>query len=201
MNKIKQAALDLIIKDSCDLFLNRSINDVTVADIAEKSEVGVATVYRYFSTKKNIVEKCAIRLQKQVFEQYFKLDGQNGFEKIKKFYLSYLEIFNTHPEFYRFISEFDAFMMMENDSELEEYSNGLDLFREEFYRTYQEGIADGSIKKAEDINLFYYATTHAILELCKKLSVDARIVRQDETIRKNEEIRVLAETFLSVLKA
>ena len=91
--------------------------------------------------------------------------------------------------------------MMENDSELEEYSNGLDLFREEFYRTYQEGIADGSIKKAEDINLFYYATTHAILELCKKLSVDVRIVRQDETIRKNEEIRALAETFLSVLKA
>ena len=82
MNKIRQAVLDVIINDACDLFLNSSVNDVTIADIAEKSEVGVATVYRYFSTKKNILEQCAIRLQSEVYEDYFKLTGKNGYEKI-----------------------------------------------------------------------------------------------------------------------
>ena len=201
MNKIKQAVLDVIINDACDLFLSRSVNDVTISDIAEKSEIGVATVYRYFSTKKNILEKCAIRLQSKVYEEYFKLTGENGYEKIKKFYYGYLEVFKEHPEFYRFINDFDAFMTIENNLGLEEYSKGLDLFLEEFNRAYQEGLKDGSIKNVEDIRTFYYSTTHAMLELCKKLSAKVCIVKQDKRIKSDEEIRVLAEIFLSVLKA
>ena len=200
MNKIKQAVLDVIINDACDLFLSRSVNDVTIADIAEKSEVGVATVYRYFFTKKNILEKCAIRLQSKVYEDYFKLTGENGYEKIKKFYYGYLEVFKEHPEFYRFINDFDAFMTIENNLELEEYSKGLDLFWEEFNRTYQEGLKDGSIKNVEDIRTFYYSTTHAMLELCKKLSGNVRIVQQDNYIKSDDEIFILADIILSALK-
>ena len=200
MNKIKKAVLDGIIADACDLFLSRSINDVTISDIAEKSEVGVATVYRYFSTKKNILEKCAIKLQLKVYEDYFKLSGETGYEKIKKFYFGYLEVYKKHPEFYKFINEFDAFMTVEAGAELEEYSQGLDLFSDEFNKTYQEGLKDGSIKRIEDIHAFYYSTTHAMLELCKKLSANARIVKQDERIKGDDEIRILAEIVLSALK-
>lgn len=201
MNKIRQAVLDVIISDACDLFLSRSVNDVTISDIAEKSEVGVATVYRYFSTKKNILEKCAIKLQLKVYEDYFKLTGESGYEKIKKFYFGYLEVFKKHPEFYRFINEFDAFMTIENNVKLEEYSKGLDLFLDEFNKTYQEGLKDGSIKSVEDIHAFYYSTTHAMLELCKKLSAKVCIVKQDERIKSDDEIRILAEIILSALKS
>ena len=203
MNKIRQVALDLIINDACELFLSRSVNDVTIADIAAKSEVGVATVYRYFSTKKNILEKCAMKLQAKVYREYFTLSGKTGYEKIKKFYYGYLEVFKNHPEFYRFINEFDAFMTVEKvegGDTLEEYSKGLDLFREEYEKTYLEGCFDGSIKKVDDINAFYYATTHAILELSKKLSANVCIVRQDEEIKKEDEIRILVEIILSTLK-
>lgn len=200
MNKVRQAVLNVIIDDACDLFLTRSVNDVTIADIAEKSEVGVATIYRYFSTKKNILERCAVKLQSQVFEDYFKLAGENGYEKIKKFYYGYAEVFKKHPEFYRVINDFDAFMTIEKDANLEEYSKGLDLFWEEFDKTYKEGLKDGSIKRVKDVRTFYYATTHAMLELAKKLSVNVRIVRQDEQIKSDDEIRVLAEIILSALK-
>ncbi|MBO4252125.1 MAG: TetR/AcrR family transcriptional regulator [Clostridia bacterium] len=201
MNKIKQAALDIIINDACDLFLSRSVNDVTISDIAEKSEVGVATVYRYFSTKKNILEKCAVKLQLKVYEDYFKLTGESGYDKIKKFYYGYLEVFKAHPEFYRFINEFDAFMTMENNVRLEDYSKGLDLFSDEFNAIYREGLKDGSIKRIEDVRAFYYSTTHAMLELCKKLSANVRIVKQDENIRSDVEIGVLVDIILSALKA
>ena len=136
MKRIKQTVLDLIVADACDLFLSRSIESVTVRDVADKSGVGVATVYRYFSTKKRIVEKCALRLQKQVFEGYFKLSGANGYERLEKFYRGYLEIFKEHPKFYKFINEFDAYMIEEGASASEEYSDGLDLFSEEFFLLY-----------------------------------------------------------------
>ena len=199
MNKIRQKVLDVIIDDACELFLKSSVNDVTISDIAAKSEVGVATVYRYFSTKKNILEKCATKLQSEVYEGYFKLTGKNGYEKIEKFYYGYSEVFKSHPEFYRFINDFDAFMTMENDLQLEEYSKGLDLFWEEFNSTYREGINDGSIKPVKNVRTFYYATTHAMLELCKKLSENIRIVKQDEFIKSDEEILVLADVILSAL--
>ena len=200
MNKIKQAALDVIISEACNLFLSKSVNDVTIADIAEKSEVGVATVYRYFSTKKNILEKCAIKLQSQVYEDYFKLTGKNGYEKIKKFYYGYYEVFIAHPEFYRFINGFDAFMTNEKGVELIEYSKGLDLFLEEFNKTYEEGLKDGTIKRIENIRTFYYSTTHAMLEMCKKLSANAKIVKQDDYVKGDDEILYLAEIILSALK-
>ena len=201
MNKIKKTVLDSIINDALELFLSRSVNEVTISDIAEKSEVGVATVYRYFSTKKNILEKCAIKLQSEVYEDYFKLTGETGFEKIKKFYFGYLEVFNNHPEFYKFINEFDSFMTIENDAKLQEYSKGIDLFLDEFNKTYREGVKDGSIKEIEGILTFYYSTTHAMLELCKKLSANVCIVEQDRHIKSEDEIRVLAEILLSALKA
>ena len=189
MKRIKQTVLDLIVADACDLFLSRSIESVTVRDVADKSGVGVATVYRYFSTKKRIVEKCALRLQKQVFEGYFKLSGENGYERLEKFYRGYLEIFKEHPKFYKFINEFDAYMIEEGASA-----------SEEFFNAYNDGVKDGSVKMTDNIVGFYYATTHAMLELCKKLSVNICMVRQDELVSGDTEINVLIGIILLALK-
>ena len=200
MKRIKQTIKNGIVSDACELFLSRSISDTTVKDVAAKSEVGEATVYRYFKSKQNLVALAALKLQNKVFNEYFKLTGETGFDRIKKFYDSYIEIFQIHPEFYSFIYEFDAYTLTFSP-DLEEYSEGLDLFREEFFSAYRLGLKDKSVKKIKDVDTFYYATTHAMLELCKKLSLSVRIVKQDEKIKKNEEVRTLADIILSALKA
>ena len=157
-------------------------------------------MYRYFKSKQNLVALIALKLQDKVYNEYFKLTGETGFDRIKKFYVSYIEIFKFHPEFYRFIYEFDAFTITFSP-DLEAYSDGLDLFKEEFFSAYRLGVKDKSIKEIKDAETFYYATTHAMLELCKKLSVNIRIVKQDEMIKKDEEINALAEIILSALKS
>ena len=200
MKRIKQTVKDGIIDVACELFLSRSISETTIKDVAQKAEVGEATVYRYFNNKQNLVARCAIKLQGKVYNEYFKLTGKTGFDRIKKFYDSYIEIFKAHPEFYRFIYEFDAFILTFS-SDLDAYSEGLDLFKEEFFAAYGMGVKDNSVKEINDIETFYYSTTHAMLELCKKLSVNIRIVKQDEMIKKDEEINVLADIILSALKA
>lgn len=200
MKRIKQTVKDGIIGIACELFLSRSISETTIKDVAIKAEVGEATVYRYFKSKQNLVALVALKLQDKVYNEYFKLTGNTGFDRIKKFYVSYIEIFKSHPEFYRFIYEFDAFTITFSP-DLEAYSDGLDLFKEEFFSAYRLGVKDKSIKEIKDAETFYYATTHAMLELCKKLSANIRIVKQDEKIKKDEEINTLAEIILSALKA
>lgn len=200
MNRVKQSAKDSVVNGACELFLSRSISDVTIKDVAVKSGVGEATVYRYFGNKQTLVALVAIKLQKDVFDGYFKLTGENGFEKLRKFYESYIEIFKEHSEFYRFIREFDAFTLT-FAPDLDAYSEGLDLFKEEFLAAYRAGVKDKSVKEIESAETFYYATTHAMLELCKKLSANVSVVKQDEKTEKDREIKVLIDIILSALKA
>lgn len=197
---IKTVKTNYIVDEALSLFLEHSINDVTVHDIAVRAEVGEATIYRYFSTKQNLVCAAATKLEKQVFEKHVDIcRAQNGFEKLESFYKTYLNIFISHREFFKFINEFDAFMMSENKTDNNEYASGLDMFKSLCSDAYSQGISDGSISPVPDWETFYYSTTHALLELCKKLS-EADIVRQDVCANKEKEIATLIEIILYKLK-
>lgn len=197
---LKDVKINYIIQQATALFLEKSISDITIKDIADKVGIGEATVYRYFSRKQNIVNMSALQLQSVVYNEYFRLGGDNGYQKIKKFYEGYLTVFSSHPEFYKFLREFDALMITEQEKALMDYENGLDLFKEEFLKAYKEGVSDGSVKEVKDVTAFYYSTTHALLELCEKLATRFKIVKQDELVKNDEEINTLIDVILFRLK-
>lgn len=197
---LTDAKTNFIIDQALALFLERSIGDVTVRDIALRAGVGEATIYRYFSTKHNLVCAAAAKLEKQIYETCFSQGrAANGFEKLALFYGTYLEIFSSRREYFKFIGEFDAFMISAGKTESSEYASGLDLFKALGSEAYEQGLADGSIAPVGDWETFYYATTHALLELCKKLSA-AVVVRQDLHIDREMEIKTLTEIILHRLK-
>lgn len=198
---IKDAKTNFILDEAFALFSERPLSEVTVRDVAVRANVGEATIYRYFSTKTNLVCAVATRLEKQIFDTYFNFGrAENGWEKLAAFYGTYLKIFLLHREYFKFINEFDAFMLSEGKTDGNEYSSGLDMFKNLCFEAYGQGVADGSISPVKDFNVFYYATAHALLELCKKLS-SPDIVRQDSTANKEEEISVLTEIILYKLKS
>ena len=197
---IADAKKNFIVEKTLALLLERSISEVTIHDIAVRASVGEATIYRYFSTKLNLVCAAATMLEKQIFDTYFDLSlAANGLEKLELFYRTYLKIFSLHREFFKFIDEFDAFMLSEGKTDSNEYASGLDLFYTLCSAAYAQGLSDGSIEPVNDFETFYYATTHALLELCKKLSA-ANIVRQDFGTNKEKEIATLTEIILDKLK-
>ena len=183
-----------------DLFMSRSIQEVTIRDIAVSAQVGEATIYRYFGKKQELVVQAAMKLQGIVSKDYFRLDEKaNGYQKLEAFYLSYLKIFDQHRDFYKFLSEFDSYMSVENKDVLNPYENAIDQYKSAFMKAYQQGLKDGSVKEQENIDLFYFSTTHSILELCKKLALKA-VLNQDLVIEKLGEVRCLIDIVLSVLK-
>ena len=197
---ITDAKTNFILDQALTLFFRRSVGEVTVRDIALCAGVGEATIYRYFSTKHNLVCAAATKLEKQIFETYFShFAAVNGFEKLALFYRTYLNIFSSHREYFKFIGEFDAFMISEGKTDSNEYASGLDLFKALGSEAYEQGLADGSVSPVGEWETFYYATTHALLELCKKLSA-ADIVRQDLGIDRETEIETLTEIILHRLK-
>ncbi|MDY6367902.1 MAG: TetR/AcrR family transcriptional regulator [Clostridia bacterium] len=197
---IKDLKKEYVIKTASELFIKKSVAEVTIKDVADTAGVGEATVYRYFTNKKNLVVLSGVYMQQKVYENFYGFSGNSGYERLCAFYNVYLEIFVNHREYYKFINEFDAFMLSEGVESMEEYSDGLEVFRKQFTDAYSDGIKDGSVKEIKDVNSFYYSTTHSLMGLCKKLSYGKNIVRQDGTVDKTEEIKTLTEIILTYLK-
>ena len=197
---LKDAKINFLVDMATDLFMSRSIQEVTIRDIAISAQVGEATIYRYFGKKQALVVQAAMKLQGIVSSDYFQLDDKmNGYQKLEAFYLSYLNIFDHHRDFYKFLSEFDAYMSVENKDVLNPYEDAIDQYKSAFMNAYEQGLKDGSVKKQENIDLFYFSTTHSILELCKKLALKA-VLNQDLAIEKIGEVKCLINIVLSTLK-
>ena len=197
---LKKKKKNFLVDIATDLFMCRSIQDVTIKDIAISAQVGEATIYRYFGKKQTLVVQAAMKLQQEVNAESFKLDeGKNGFEKIKIFYLSYLQIFDSHPDFFKFINEFDAFMAGEQGDEMDSYETVVGQYKTVFMNAYEQGLKDGSIKAQNNVEMFYYSTTHALLELCKKLSIKRAVLNQDNVVEKRAQIQCLVDIILSAL--
>ena len=197
---LRDAKVNFLVDIATDLFMARSIQEVTIRDIAVSAQVGEATIYRYFGKKQALVVRAAMKLQEAVNADYFRVkEGKNGFEKIKIFYMSYLAIFNAHPEYFKFLNDFDAFMAGDNSDVINPYESVIGEYKVVFMDAYKEGLKDGSIKKQKDVEMFYFSTTHALLELCKKLSISKPVLNQDNIIEKKEEIACLINIILSAI--
>ena len=199
MNKIKDHTMNFIIEEALSLFMKKSITGVTMSDIAKEVEIGDATLYRYFKKKQNIVISAVMKLSDSVLTKYFLIDEQlSGYEQIKRFYLAYLNVFHDHKEYFKFINEFDAYLIIEKNIDKIEYEHEIQNYKELFINAYNKGISDGSIKKRDNIDLFYYSTTHALLSLCKGLS-NKEVLSLDENTNKEGEINTLIDIILNSL--
>lgn len=190
-----------LIETATGLFLEHGIESITIEDIAKAANVGEMTIYRYFGKKQAIVCEAVMTLQNSVSQDFFKMDlGVTGYEKLAIFYNSYLDVFKTRPNYFRFIREFDLLMIKEDDKNLEAYEDALAYFKNAYIKAYELGLKDQSVRVLSDLELFYFTSTHALIELCKKLSYERMVLHQDEQINKDEEIKCLIETFLNTLK-
>ena len=198
---IKDIRRNYIIDIAIKLFFKESMADIKIKDIANKAGIGEATFYRYFPNRTSLIAACATFFQDEVGRKYFLFENKgNGFDKLKLFYYRFYEIFKAHQEYYKFLSEFDAYCTRIDRKWLTQYSEQMEFFRDSYISIYNEGVADGSVREVEDINGFYFATTHALLSLCKKFAFEGNIIKQDELINKEAEVKTIADICLYALK-
>ena len=175
---IKQAKIDYIVSIASELFLSKGIESVTIKDITQKVGVGEATIYRYFTTKQNLVIQAARTMADQIHTKYFDLSkATTGIGKMEAFYSNFLKIYEEHPEYFRFISEFDS--IIKADVNLDQYEATLLPYVEDYLDAYNLGLKDGTINKIDKIKLFYLTSTHALMGICKKLTMDSIVLKQD----------------------
>lgn len=197
---LQEVKENFIVDVATKLFFDNSIFNVTIKDIAQEAGVGEMTVYRYFGKKQNIVLAVAMKLEKEILGFFDLSDETTGFDKIKVFYNCYLKVFKKSPKHFTFIRDFDTYMLdFKAEAKLQGYEEGLDAYKHMFFDAYELGLKDETVKPIDNIEMFYYASTHSLLELCKKMSYEG-LLSQDQKIERTDEIRMLIQIFLDSLK-
>lgn len=188
-----------------DVFLKKGIADVSMTDIAEEAQFGVASIYRYFGNKNALVVECAVSLWEERIEkirkEYQKNSGFSGFEQLKRLTDFFPWLIVGDKDFSRFLIMFDAFLYGDNITAKEraDYERAmLEIYRM-FEAAYNSGLADGTVRNIGSFSDFYFACTQSLLSLSQKLTIRGNVLSGDK--EHTEKIEMLIDMYTDYIRA
>lgn len=190
----RQGTDDYVVQCAAELFLKEGIEGVKMVDIASAAGIGVATLYRHFSTKAHIAVSAATLLWQRFNEQLVHLVESddflalNGLGRMQVLLEAYCDAYVSYGDFVSFLDEFDHLVISGqlDRKALEEYGAALDSFYGIFERAYVLGREDGSILRELDFRPFYLALAHALIGVAQKLRRGEIIPSDDFSVGRDE---------------
>ncbi len=206
--EMKEKRKKEVIKVATIVFIEKGIENAKMIDIAEIAEVGVASIYRYFSTKTDLAIAVAINIwgneiNRIYLKQVEKINNKeiNGKEKIKELLLILINLYENYPNYLRFIEYFDNYVVKENISKdkLKEYEDNVINLKPVFLSYINEGKKDLSIRSNIDDNKLFVTVVHSFMALSQKFIVRGNILKFDEEITGQEQLEFLSDIVMRYL--
>ncbi len=217
VDNLKQTRIRHIIKCSFSLFAHHGMDEVSMNEIAKESEIGVASLYRYFKTKDDLAIECAIYAwnhETEIFRSVFKntdFEGKSGYEQLRLLLQCFCRAINEEGEFFRFIYYFDAYVRKQNVSveRLSKYEETISGLKGFVMSTLEKGEKDGSInfKKSDNKVLssasnsqMYFTMFHALFSMAQKLSLSGDMLYMDREVQHDTQIDILINLILDSIR-
>ncbi|MBQ8926867.1 MAG: TetR/AcrR family transcriptional regulator [Oscillospiraceae bacterium] len=198
---LRSRRMEKSVSIAAELFLEHGIESVRMTDVAERSGVGVATLYRYFGTKTGLTIASMTYLWnelRRMFSGIFESEvflSQTGLKQLTDLMRMYLVLHTAHRDFMRLLGEFDLFLIREGvaQEDLYEYEASIINFYPVVEKSFRTGCEDGTVRTDVDFALFYRTYTHALMELSKKL-LQGEILPSDDFSSGEYELQMLIDT-------
>ena len=170
---------DTILKAGFRLFAEKSIDPVSMNDVAKAAGVGIATLYRYFSTKQDLV----LAISTRVWEKYIAEnsrrrkalagDGMNAGQEFEFYLNSFIDAYRNHTDILRFNQFFNVYVANENVSEasLKSYLDVITRLAEQFHEMYERAKTDHSLRTDLPEKQMFSATLHIMLAAVSRYAV------------------------------
>ena len=207
----KNARIDRILAAAFKLFSSAGIEPVAMTDIAKKAEIGVASLYRYFSTKDEIAIRTAIwAWEKQISEIYTSINTDeykngNGLFRLSIIFSLFKKLYMSQPEFLRFIYFFDSYAVNSGikQERMIEYENVIGKVQMIVADAINLGLKDNSINKkyidkTEDL---YFTLMHSFFSTAQKLTLSENLLAMNEKSKRSDQLDLLSELLLNGVKA
>lgn len=215
--QIREARINSIIECTFGLFAENGIENISMNEIAEQAEIGVASLYRYFSTKEDLTIEVAIfawNLELKFFSRLFESDDYKklcGFEQMRSLLEVFEEALVSQRSFFSFIYYFDSFIKKEKVSaeRLFKYECAIGKVNDVIIDALAKGKEDGSItfNKSENPIIagtsdeeMYFTLLHSLFCLAQKLSLSGELLTMDKAVSAKRQLEILINIMLEALR-
>ena len=164
-----QQRRERILGASMELFWEKCVEDASMEEVAKRAGAGPATVYRYFSTKIELVIETAELYWERVARKYLQEleEANTGYAQIEKTLDIFYKIFQDEKPFLKFLQEFDVFVKKYQISEerLTDYESGILKLKPYVTDSLERGLADNSLFFTCSVDEMYFSLMHTLLAL------------------------------------
>ena len=195
---------ELMLNTGFRIFAEKGIEAVPMQEVAASCGLGVATLYRYFSTKPAFVIAIGARKWREYFREveaeYARRGGamMNAAEELDFYLSAYIMLYREHSDILRFNQDFNGYIVHEKATpdQLQGYMQAVEPFTKMFHNLYEKGVRDGTIRTDQPEQTMFNATLHIMLAVCGRFAqgvVYHGESREDLT----EELMILKRMILS----
>lgn len=204
---LKETRKDTVVSAALVVFGRQGIEASTMVDIAKAAGIGVASLYRYYTTKFDLALACAIALWKDELNPVFlsvideDYSAQSGLDQVHRLLKVTTLLMENHPMALRFLEYFDNFIVSQaiESHRLNGYEAVVGAATPIFLAALAKGKQDGSIRMDLDESAFYLTITHTLMSLSQKLILRGQVIDGDASVGKSEQIDLvinMAKTYI-----
>lgn len=186
-----------------ELFSTRTIESVSMKDVADASGYGVATLYRYFSTKQVFAVEVAAWIFEQFREENLKdrsdaeIEKNTAAEEFEYYLDSLMRLYRDHKDILRFNQFFNVYVQAENlDAEtLRPYREMIARYEQQFHDVYLKAKKDKTIKTDTSEQEMFSTTLHLMFAVITRYAVGL-VYTPDEGFDAMKELGVMKDMLL-----
>ena len=183
-----------MIEEGFRLFSEKGVAPVSMMEVAAACGLGVATVYRYFNTKLDLVLAIGEAKWNEYGESVLALrkeknaDAMTAAEELS-FYLDfYIDLYRNHKDMLRFNQDLNNYVRQEHAGveQLAPYLHSIESFAVMFHQLYEKGKRDGTIKTDLPEEKMFAATSHILLAVAVRYAQGLVFSAENEEDRTEE---------------
>lgn len=198
----KQEKYQRILEAGFKLFAERSIESVTMPEVAEAGNVSRSTVFRYFPSKTDLVIAISTWRWKEYIDRQRKRmspeDAANftGAEYLRFYIGSFLEMYRDHKDMLRFNYDFNSFLSHQKGTPEQKlpYTQMVDALGRQFHELYERGSHDGTLNTDIPEQTMFSSSYHIMLAAVTRYAVGLAVVNDSDP---ESELVMLSEMMIS----
>ena len=170
------------------IFSEMSIDKVSMANVANKAGIGIATLYRYYRTKPELVVAVGTHVWSNFIRNYTPIrndDKITAVEELEFFLDSFLELYKNHKKLLCFNQFFNIYIRNEAvpQKALNSYNEMVDRLAMRFHRTYVKGESDKTLCTEMSEKAMFLSIVHLMLAAVTRYAIGLVYEKDSESYK------------------
>ena len=171
---------EIVIETAFKLFAENKIEPVTMTVVADNCNMGVASIYRYFGMKKELVIAVAAKKWREYYselQKYYKelnVDKMTAAQELEFYIDRYIDLYNENSDLLNFNANFGIYIGSEDTTkdEMRPYNSIIDKFINRFHMLYKKAQDDKTIRTDISERSILYNIMYTMMSALSKYSTN-----------------------------